>query len=130
MSEFDKEDAEVRKLLMSLGVPVTLKGYRYLVEIITTIRNTPNGDDLRVCSDLYKQVATRYGITPKSVESGVREAIMQSVPLLDEDTFRAIFGTSKRIICKGRVAPSPTTYVIGLIEYLKIRDKEEQGTNE
>ncbi len=64
----------ISDLLKSVGIPVNIKGFRYLksaIEIVT--RDISNID--RITKRLYQQIADNHNSTPSRVERDIRHAI-------------------------------------------------------
>lgn len=62
------------KMLLNLGFPANLKGYRYLIETISAV--TENRELIYSFNhELYPMIAEKHNVTPLSVERSVRHSI-------------------------------------------------------
>lgn len=70
-----QQDVELRqnitKLVWKMGISPKLKGYVYLREVLVLAVLHPE----MTCNQLYKMVANKFGIRPRSVGSAIRYAI-------------------------------------------------------
>jgi two-component system response regulator (stage 0 sporulation protein A) len=84
---------EVRRVLLDIGVPESLKGHRCLVKAICAACRRP---DLIgwITKDIYPTVAKELGMTPSKVERTIRHAIEVAWDRGDLDTLRRYFGNT------------------------------------
>ena len=71
----DLMNRKISELLLSVGVPVHLKGYRYLREAVGIYTLADHPENLSVTLDLYPMIATRYNTKDILVEHAIRNAI-------------------------------------------------------
>ena len=88
----DIENA-VQKILVELGTPAHIKGYRYTVTGIRLVVNNPDLIDA-ITRELYPQIATAHKTTPSRVERAVRHAIEVTWDRGDLDTLAEYFGNT------------------------------------
>ena len=67
-------EEKIVKLLLSLGIPPNLKGFRASVYAIEIILKDPNALDL-VTKRIYPEVAKRCGSTASRVERAIRHGV-------------------------------------------------------
>ena len=71
----DLMNRKISELLLSVGVPVHLKGYRYLREAISIYLLAEHPENLSVTLDIYPLIASRYDTKDILVEHAIRNAI-------------------------------------------------------
>ena len=85
----------VTDMMLDMGVPAHLKGYRYLRMAIMMAK-----EDMEVVGSvtklLYPEIAKKFGTTEQKVERAIRNAIEVSWLRGNEDTFEELFGYSNR----------------------------------
>lgn len=64
---------DIERCLKNIGIPVKLKGYRYLVEAIK-LELEKDGDTM-VCKDIYTELAKKFNTSWNCVEKNMRAAI-------------------------------------------------------
>lgn len=62
------------KLLLAIGIPINLQGFRYLRQAIKFVVHD-NEILARITKGLYPAVAEYFGVTPIVIERGMRHAI-------------------------------------------------------
>lgn len=99
---------EVRELLINMGMPTHIKGYRYLVYAIDRTFSNP----VDLYSDLYEAVAKKFNAsTAKSVEKCMRDAISATdiPPYYVQEVFR------------GQEHIKNSKFISGVVEYIKLK---------
>ena len=86
-------DGVVEKILVELGTPAHIKGYRYTVTGLRLVVNNPDLIDA-ITRELYPQIATAHKTTPSRVERAVRHAIEVTWDRGDLDTLAEYFGNT------------------------------------
>lgn len=71
-NEVPDEEQKVAKLLQGFGIPTNIKGYLYLKEAIPAWKRNPNQ---KFVSELYSNVAEKFGTTATRVEHAIRHAL-------------------------------------------------------
>ena len=86
-----KKEQLTTGMLLDMGVPAHLKGYRYVRTAVIMAE-----EDMRIVSSvtklLYPEVAKRYNTTDGKVERAIRNAIEVSWERGNRDTFEKLFG--------------------------------------
>lgn len=67
-------EEKTTKLLLALGVPINLQGFRYLRQGIKMVINEPE-ILTRITKGLYPAIGEKYGVSSIVVERGIRHAI-------------------------------------------------------
>ena len=111
-------EKKIVKVLNKLGVPVHLKGYKYIVEAIALCyENT----EIRMSKELYIEIASRHNDKPSRVERAIRHAIEVTWSKIDEDVSQEIFGNS---IDARKGKPVNTQFLKTVASYLKYNEVE------
>lgn len=110
------QERYVTDIMLELGVPAHLRGYRYLREaIIMSI------DDMELVGSvtklLYPEVAKRFHVTDQKVERGIRNAIEVSWDRGNRETFKDIFGYCAD---EGRIRPTNSEYIARLADKVRL----------
>lgn len=83
---------EISKLLLNLGVPAHLRGYKYLRESILSVFG--RSDLYYITKDVYPVIAEKFETTTDRVERAIRHAIETSWNRGDIKLFDDLFGYS------------------------------------
>ncbi len=106
----------ITEIMLEIGVPAHLKGYRYLRDAILL-----SGRDMDVVSSvtklLYPTIAKRFRTTDQKVERAIRNAIEVSWERGNEDTFEKLFGYSA---AKGRNRPTNSEYIARIADKVRL----------
>ena len=112
----------VTKIMLGLGVPVHLGGYRYIREaILVTITDMEAVN--RVTKYLYPEIAEMYNTTPSKIERAIRTAIEVSWTRGNHEIMEEIFGYSS---ASGRKRPTNSEFIAGIAD--KVRLDYEENT--
>lgn len=84
-------DATIKRILLELGVPNSIKGHALLVCAIRIVAEDPSVAE-RITKGLYPEVAKRFGGTPSRTERAIRHAIESSFDRCDDSTIDRYFG--------------------------------------
>ncbi len=72
----NKNEVEIKKLLIRMGIGADLKGYHYLAEAIAMQRERfDDGVESVPCMELYSTIAKAHNDTASRVERAMRHAI-------------------------------------------------------
>ena len=84
---------EIVKILNTLGVPMHLKGYNYLIDAIEICMENPT---ISITKELYVDISVKYKDTTNSVERAIRHAIEVAFTRghIEYDLVDKIFGNS------------------------------------
>lgn len=106
----------VTKILLGLGVPAHLSGYRYIREAVL-ISVTDMEAVNRVTKYLYPEIAEIYNTTPTKVERAVRTAVEASWLRGSCRLMEDIFGYSS---ASGRKRPTNSEYVACIADKVRL----------
>lgn len=107
------DERMVKKLLKELGVPVNIKGYRYICNAIVCLSKEK---EMKISLGLYPKVAKEFGTTGSRVERAIRHAVERTFERGNYDVINEVFGT-KVSATKGKLTNSEFMYAC--IEYLE-----------
>ncbi len=110
----------VTKIMLGLGVPAHLGGYRYIREAIL-ISITDMEAVNRVTKYLYPKIAEMYNATPAKVERAVRTAIEASWARGSREVMEEIFGYSS---ASGRKRPTNSEFIAGIADKVRLYYEE------
>ncbi len=106
----------VTQIMLEVGVPAHLKGYRYLREAIMLSEN-----DMDVVSSvtklLYPTIARQFQTTNQKVERAIRNAIEVSWTRGRLDAMEALFGYSAD---SGRTRPTNSEYIARIADKIRL----------
>ena len=106
----------VTEMMLDLGVPAHLRGYRYLRESILM-----SMDDMELVGSvtklLYPEVAKKFHVTDQKVERGIRNAIEVSWERGNKDTFMDIVGYCAE---EGRTRPTNSEYIARMADKVRL----------
>lgn len=80
---------DIERCLKNIGIPVKLKGYRYLVEAIK-LELEEDGDTM-VCKDIYTELAKKFNTSWNCVEKNIRQSIKDSALYGDKRLISQLF---------------------------------------
>lgn len=107
------DERMVKKLLKEMGVPLNIKGYRYLSSAIVTLSKEKG---MKISLGLYPKVAREFATTSSRVERAIRHAVERTFERGNYDVINEVFGT-KVSATKGKLTNSEFMYAC--IEYLE-----------
>lgn len=107
------DERMVKKLLKEMGVPLNIKGYRYLSSAIVTLSKEK---EMKISLGLYPKVAREFATTSSRVERAIRHAVERTFERGNYDVINEVFGT-KVSDTKGKLTNSEFMYAC--IEYLE-----------
>ena len=107
------DERMVKKLLKEMGVPLNIKGYRYLSSAIVTLSKEKG---MKISLGLYPKVAREFATTGSRVERAIRHAVERTFERGNYDVINEVFGT-KVSATKGKLTNSEFMYAC--IEYLE-----------
>lgn len=106
----------ITDIMLDLGVPAHLRGYRYLRESVLM-----SMDDMELVGSvtklLYPEIAKKFRVTDQKVERGIRNAIEVSWERGNKETFQDIFGYSME---DGRTRPTNSEYIARLADKVRL----------
>ena len=107
------DERMVKKLLKELGVPVNIKGYRYICNAVVCLSKEK---EMKISLGLYPKVAKEFGTTGSRVERAIRHAVERTFETGSYEVLDEIFGETVRNN-KGKVTNSEFLYTC--VEYLE-----------
>lgn len=109
------EPEAITRLLIRIGVPAHLKGYRYLREAISYV--LARGGDVRgITKEIYPYLAQEYRTLPSRVERGIRHAIEVAWNRGDVAELHRLFGAT---VNRDRGRPTNAEMIAMLADYLQ-----------
>lgn len=109
------EPEAITRLLVRIGVPAHLKGYRYLREAISFV--LARGGDVRgITKDIYPHLAQEYRTIPSRVERGIRHAIEVAWSRGDVAELHRLFGAT---VNRDRGRPTNAEMIAMLADHLQ-----------
>lgn len=107
------DERMVKKLLKEMGVPVNIKGYRYICNAVVCLSKEK---EMKISLGLYPKVAKEFGTTGSRVERAIRHAVERTFETGSYEVLDKIFGETVRNN-KGKVTNSEFLYTC--VEYLE-----------
>lgn len=105
----------IAKNLIQIGVPASLKGYKYVATAIK--KATENQEVLEgVTKILYPEIAKMYDSTPQRVEKAIRHAIEVAWNRNSESELKKKFSVA---LDKGKVRPTNSEFIAVMSEYIR-----------
>lgn len=86
-------EAEIRRMLLELGVPDHIKGHRYLIHALRRVVREPELTDA-ITKGLYPTVAKAFDTTASRVERAIRHAIETAWDRGDLEVTARYFGNT------------------------------------
>ncbi len=116
--EMDKKAERITtQMLLDMGVPAHLKGYRYVRTAVIMVE-----EDMRVVGSvtklLYPELAKRYHTTDGKVERAIRNAIEVSWERGNRRTFEKLFGYCAE---SGQGRPTNSEYIAVVADAVRIQ---------
>lgn len=109
-------DSLISEKLNQIGVPASLKGYRYMVTAIKEVLNDETALE-GVTKVLYPGVAKKHNSTPQRVEKAIRHAIEVAWLRNDGSKLKEDFEFS---IHSGKVRPTNSEFIAVLSQKIKM----------
>lgn len=112
-----KAERLATQMLLDMGVPAHLKGYRYVRTAVIMVE-----EDMRVVGSvtklLYPELAKRYNTTDGKVERAIRNAIEVSWVRGNRSTFERLFGYCAE---SGQGRPTNSEYIAAVADAVRIQ---------
>lgn len=112
-------DTMISKILIKLGIPANIKGYRYTREALKLVINDPEIMN-SVTKVLYPKVAEIFDTTPSRVERAIRHSIEVSVERGDKKLLDKYFTYSSDVSKK---KPTNSEFIAGLADHIRLSNK-------
>ena len=112
-----KMEQLVSHMMLDMGVPAHLKGYRYVRTAVLMAE-----EDMKVVGSvtklLYPEIAKRYNTTDGKVERAIRNAIEISWVRGNKETFESLFGYCAE---NGQGRPTNSEYIAAMADTVRIQ---------
>ena len=116
-SEDKKVEQMISHMMLDMGVPAHLKGYRYVRSAVLMAE-----EDMKVVGSvtklLYPEIAKQYNTTDGKVERAIRNAIEISWVRGNKETFEGLFGYC---VESGQGRPTNSEYIAVIADTIRIR---------
>lgn len=121
-----KVEKLISMLMLDMGVPAHLKGYRYVRTAVCMAE-----EDMRVVGSvtklLYPEIAKQYNTTDGKVERAIRNAIEISWERGNPETFERLFGYCAK---GGQCRPTNSEYIAVMADVVRMQMHEETEKEE
>lgn len=111
-------DVPIYKSLKLLGVPASLKGYRYLIKALTMELENPGAID-RMTKYMYPEIAKAFDTTASGVERAIRHAVEIVFDRTDPNVTYDYFGNVESMKSK----LTNTQFIAAVAEHIRMEDK-------
>ncbi len=112
-----KVEQMVSHMMLDMGVPAHLKGYRYVRSAVLIAE-----EDMKVVGSvtklLYPEIAKQYNTTDCKVERAIRNAIEISWERGNKETFERLFGYCVK---SGQGRPTNSEYIAAIADTIRIQ---------
>ena len=112
-----KVEQMVSHMMLDMGVPAHLKGYRYVRSAVLIAE-----EDMKVVGSvtklLYPEIAKQYNTTDCKVERAIRNAIEISWERGNKETFERLFGYCVK---SGQGRPTNSEYISAIADTIRIQ---------
>lgn len=109
-------DEIISKKLDEIGVPASLKGYRYLITALKRVLENDEALDA-VTKILYPDIAKKHNSTAQRVEKAIRHAIEVAWSKKDDNQARKTF---QNIIGVGKSRPTNSEFIAKLVQEIRL----------
>lgn len=106
----------ITRILLTLGVPARLNGYRYLRDGIYMVVEKPE-EVTAVTKHIYPAIAEKYRVSSASVERAIRHAIEVSWNRGNVDEFDRMFGYT---IDTEKGKPTNSEYIAMIADHIRL----------
>ena len=111
-------EVPIYQSLKLLGVPASLKGYRYLTKALTMELETPGAIN-RMTKHMYPEIAKVFNTTASSVERAIRHAVEVVFDRTDPNVVYDFFGNVESM--RGKL--TNTQFIAAVAEHIRMEDK-------
>ena len=113
-TEFYSPQYNIQTLLLNIGVPQHVYGYKYILYALELISINPEILH-HITKELYPQIAAAFDSTPSRVERAIRTAIQITWHYGNNQMLHSIFGHTIR---PNKSLPTNTQFLAGLYFFL------------
>ena len=118
---YKRAERLISHMLLDLGVPVHLRGYRYVRTAVIMAQEDMNMVG-SVTKLLYPEIAKRYNTTDGKVERAIRNAVEISWKRGNRTTFERLFGYCAE---SGQGRPTNSEYIAAMADVIRIKMNDE-----
>ena len=123
MQEEKRVEQLISELMLDMGVPAHLKGYRYIRTAVLMAE-----EDMKVVGSvtklLYPEIAKQYNTTDGKVERAIRNAIEISWERGNKKTFEEMFGYCAE---SGQGRPTNSEYIAAIADTVRMKLAKNGG---
>lgn len=119
---FDREK-RISDVLIKLGVPANIRGYRFIREAIIIILDNPDALHA-VTKSIYPVISQKNSTTPSRVERAIRHAIEVSSARASSELYMKLFIPITR--SNGKTKPTNSEFLATVAEYYRLSLKENK----
>lgn len=112
-------EAKTKEVLVQIGVPTTVNGYKFLTDSI--VMYIENENMIRnISQNLYTKLSEKYKSSPAKVSGAIYHSIDIAFENGNIDTLNNLFGKSIR---RKTGKPTPKQFIVTVAEYVKGKRK-------
>ncbi|MEE1130869.1 MAG: sporulation transcription factor Spo0A [Caryophanon sp.] len=120
--EMSLADVYVSNLLTESGIPVHMRGYKYLQKAIAIVYENPSLLNGAVTTAIYPTIASLFGVSDASVERAIRNAI-NAAWTRDQQTLQMLFQTNTPLELK----PKNSEFIALAVTSMRQQLAEQHG---
>lgn len=112
-------EMDISNLLIKLGIPASIKGYRFAREAIKIIIEEPEAIHA-ITKCIYPEVAERFDTTASRVERAIRHAVEISVTRANYELYNELFGNT---VASSKAKPTNSEFLAIISEHFRLLRK-------
>lgn len=105
---------EIQDVLLSIGVPANLSGFKYITYAVQLILANPEESTIKIVDGLYADVGRKYATKSSRVERCIRHAIVTAWQRGNMEYINALF---KNSVNPNKPNPTNTQFLMRLYYY-------------
>lgn len=105
---------EIQDVLLSIGVPANLSGFKYITYAVQLILANPEESTIKIVDGLYADVGRKYATKSSRVERCIRHAIVIAWQRGNMEYINALF---KNSVNPNKPNPTNTQFLMRLYYY-------------
>ena len=114
---YGEKAKRVTELLKAAGIPVHLKGYKYIREAILLVIDHTDDNISSITKEIYPKIVQKFNVTPQQVDRAIRNAIDVAWDRGDPEIHNKIFGYT---ISSESGKPKNSEAILGFADYVKL----------
>ena len=122
----DAVETQISELLHSLGIPLHIKGHKYLIDAINLTTKDPSLNS-KPTKELYSLTAKKYNTTISRVERAIRHAIKTGWSRGNPETISMILGGAP--ITETTIEPTNSEFIHRLSDYMRDHEITETAND-